>query len=272
MIRFATVLAAALMLAPAVAPQPPAPEAPPRNPFDPSEIEVAFAPGGAGMPDVDVELILMADVSRSMSPEEMRLQREGYVAALRSPEVAAAVAQGAHGRIALAYAEFAGDTGQVKAVDWTVVADAAGLAAFAERLAAAPTRLMMEGCVACGYGTSVGGAIAYAHGEIAGNGLTAERRVIDVSGDGDDNSAAVKAGPARDLAVADGITVNGLPVITDSNTTDLEGWYRDHVIGGAGAFLVAVDGFGQFGEAVRRKLVLEIAGRPVEQRFAGVRQ
>jgi hypothetical protein len=265
MIRFAGLVAAALMLAPSIS-APPAPEVPPRNPFDPSEIEVGFV-----MPDVDVELILMADVSGSMTATDLGLQRAGYVAALRSPQVASAVMEGGLGRIALAYAEFAGEVEPVLVVPWAVIGDAAGLADFAARLAAAPDR---DPALASGRATqetAVGRGIVFAHGQLRGNGLAAERAVIDVSGDGADRGEASRVTDARDRAVADGITINGLPIRSASTDAKLGEWYRDHVIGGPGAFLVVVDGFGQFGEAVRRKLVLEIAGRPVEPRFAGVR-
>lgn len=270
MIRFATVLAAALMLAPSIA-SPPAPEAPPRNPFldggrGAGGIDVAFT-----MPDVDVELMLMADVSGSMTASDLALQRAGYLAALRSPQVAAAVADGALGRIAIAYGEFAGDVEPVLVVPWGVVGDAAGLAAFAARLEAAPDRDPSLASGRATQETSVGRGIAFAHGQLLGNGLSAERAVIDVSGDGTDRGNAVRVAAARDRAVASGITINGLPILSAATEVELEDWYREHVIGGGGAFLVAVDGFGQFGEAVRRKPVLEIAGRPVEQRFAGAR-
>lgn len=272
MIRFATLFAAALMLAPPGVPQPPPATAPPANPFDPSEIEVGFAPAGFTLPDVDVELILMADVSSSMDATELRQQREGYVAALRSGEVAAAVAGGALGKVALAYAEFAGEKGQVLVVPWTVVEDRAGLEAFAAALAAQPPRSPRLDRMPASYGTSVGGAIAFGHAAIEANGLTGERAVIDVSGDGEDNSTGLKAGTARDLAVAAGLQVNGLPIVGDPTSAGLEGWYRANVIGGPGAFLVAVDGFANFAEAVRRKLVLEIAMAPAWPAPAGLRE
>lgn len=254
MIRFATLFAAALALAPAVA-TPPADPPPPRNPFNPDEIEVGFV-----LPDVDVEIILMADVSSSMDATELRQQREGYVAALRSPQVAAAVADGPIGRVAIAYAEFAGDRGQFMVAPWSVVDGAEALSAFASIVEASPARPPSLETMPGSYGTSVGGAIAFAHKAIEANGLTGERAVIDVSGDGEDNSSSVKAAVARDLAAAAGIQINGLPIITEE--VGLEAWYRDNVIGGPGAFLVPVRGFANFAEAVRRKLVLEIAAAP----------
>lgn len=225
------------------------------NPFDPNEIEVGFT-----IPDVDVELILMADVSSSMDAVELRQQRDGYVAALRSPEVAAAITDGAIGKIALSYAHFAGEKGQVVIVPWTIVDGADELGRFADVIEGSPDRAPSMAMMPAAYGTSVGGAISYAHAQITTNGLTGERAVIDVSGDGEDNSAAIKASVARDLAIAAGIQVNGLPIVTAE--VGLERWYQDNVIGGPGAFLVPVEGFANFAEAVRRKLVLEIAGIP----------
>lgn len=262
MIRVAILFASALALAP-VAPVPTERPAPPSNPFDASEIEVGFT-----VPDVDVELILMADVSASMDPTELRQQREGYVSALLSPQVAAAITDGPTGRIAIAYAEFAGERGQALVAPWSIVDGPEALAAFAAIIDASPSRPPALDVTPGSYGTSVGGAIAFAQMQIAENGHTAERAVIDVSGDGEDNSSSIKASVARDLAVAAGITINGLPIV--ASEAGIERWYRDHVIGGPGAFIVPVEGFATFGEAVRRKLVLEIAGREPETMHAGL--
>lgn len=235
------------------APLPSTAEAPPVNPFM----------VGLAMPDVDVELMLMADVSRSMDQAELDQQRQGYIAAFRSREFVQAVLEGAHGRIAVAYAEWSGESNQSMVADWTIIASAADALAFAERLetAQAPNISRMA--------TSVAGAIVFAHREIVGNDIVGERAVVDVSGDGTQNDGSLSASTARDLAVAAGITINGLPVVT-AGDAGLEGWYRANVIGGAGAFIVPVEGFSNFGEAVRRKLVLEIAGRtPVHQYAMG---
>ena len=265
MIRFATAFAAALALVPAVATPPAEQTAPPRNPFDASEIEIAFT-----MPDVDVELVLMADVSSSMDSSELRQQRDGYIAALRSPQVAAAVTDGALGKVAIAYAEFAGSRGQVMVGPWAIVDGPETLASFAAVIAAAPPRPPALETMPGSYGTSVGGAITFAALALDANGLVGERAVIDVSGDGEDNSSEVKAASARDVAASAGITINGLPIVGDDATPGLEAWYSANVIGGPGAFVVPVVGFANFGEAVRRKLVMEIAGREPETMHAGL--
>lgn len=222
-----------------------------------------FAPQTASvLPDVDVELILMADVSLSMDGAELNRQRQGYIAAMRSPEVAEAILEGAAGRVAVAYVEWSSQSNQDVVVGWTIISDAAGAAAFADRLEAAPLAKGVRNQ------TSVSAAITFAHGQIRDNGISAERSVIDVGGDGKDNDSRVATATVRDLAVADGVTINGLPVAGDTGESGLTEWYRDNVVGGFGSFLIPVEGFENFASAVRRKLVLEIAGREPETRFA----
>ena len=208
---------------------------------------------------VELELVLAADISGSMDLEEAALQRRGYVRAFRHPDVIAAIQRSRLGRIAVTYVEWASDQYQRTLVDWAEVADARSAAAFAEAVArpAVKTREW----------TSISAVIAYAARRFEGNGFRGERRVIDVSGDGPNNSGDFVV-RARDRALADGIVINGLPIVNDRpniygypTMPDLDLYYEDCVIGGQGSFIVVAEGFEDFARAIRRKLVLEIAGR-----------
>lgn len=210
----------------------------------------------ADMP-VDLELILAVDVSRSMDIDEQELQRDGYVAALTHPEVLTAIAQGRHGRIALSYVEWAGPETQYKVVDWRVIDGPDSARAFAGALAQAPIQRFR--------GTSISNSLAFVAPQFDHNGYDAKRRVIDVSGDGP-NNMGIPIEVVRAPIVAAGITINGLPIMIKQMTgfaaiPNLDEYYEDCVIGGFGAFLVVVQSADQFAEAIRRKLVLEIAGR-----------
>lgn len=213
----------------------------------------------ADMP-VDLELILAVDVSRSMDIDEQRLQRDGYVTALTHPEVVASITRGGHGRIALSYVEWAGPTTQYTVVGWQVIDGAASARAFAAALAQAPIQQFR--------GTSISNGLVYVAPQFDNNGYEAARRVIDVSGDGP-NNMGIPIEVARDPVVDAGITINGLPIMIKrpggfASIPDLDVYYQDCVIGGFGAFMVAVHSADQFAEAIRRKLVLEIAGQERE--------
>jgi len=206
---------------------------------------------------VDLELVLAVDVSFSMDADEQQLQREGYVAAITNPDVVAAIGQGLNGRIALSYVEWAGPEMQHIVVDWRVVDGAASAEAFAAALAQAPMEQFR--------GTSISGSLAFLKPRFDGNGYEAPRRVIDVSGDGP-NNMGMPVEAARESVVGAGITVNGLPIMIKrpggfAAIGNLDVYYEDCVIGGPGAFVVVVRSADQFTEAIRRKLVLEIAGR-----------
>jgi hypothetical protein len=215
----------------------------------------------AGAPvDVDLELVLAVDVSRSMDYEEQKLQRDGYVAAFRHPEVIAAISSGPLGRIAVTYVEWAGPYYQNVVTPWTIVANGADAGAFADKLEAAP--LMNE------TGTSISGGLNFSSHLFEESGASGARRAIDVSGDGP-NNMGVPVAPIRDQLVEDGITINGLPIMLKRayafgpyNIPDLDVYYEDCVIGGPGAFMITVDDMSRFEVAIRRKLVLEIAGLP----------
>jgi hypothetical protein len=207
---------------------------------------------------VDLELVLAVDISGSVDEVEARLQREGYIAALRHPHVIEAIQSGSLGRIAVAYVEWAGDYFQRTMLDWTVIDGPASAAEFADALAETP--------LITAHWTSLSGAIDYAAPLFEGNGFGGVRRVIDISGDGYNNRGrAVEL--ARDEAVAAGITINGLPIVNDrpnpwggNPPVGLEHYFEERVIGGPGAFMIVADDYTAFASAIFSKLLLEIAG------------
>ena len=206
---------------------------------------------------VDLELVIAVDVSLSMDLDEQRLQREGYEAAFRDPELQHAITSGTYGRIAVVYVEWAGPSWQAVTIPWTVIDSAAGARAFADRLAAQPISRQRL--------TSIGAVLHFAKSLLADSGSVGLRRVIDVSGDGPNNSGPPVAA-ARDVLVADGIIVNGLPIMLKVSSpsffdlTDLDRYYAACVIGGPGAFMVPVKEIDELKSAIRRKLLLEISG------------
>lgn len=207
---------------------------------------------------VDLELALGIDVSRSIDAGEARLQRQGYIQAFRDPELIEAIETGILGRIAVGYYEWAGYGHADIIVDWMVIDSTASANAFADRL--------QQDLPLSASRTSISGAIEFAQPWFDDNGFEGTRRVIDISGDGPNNWGNLVT-TARDQAVASGITINGLPILDPGggpfsrfNIANLDLYYRDCVIGGTGAFLVVAADFNDFARAVRRKLVLEIAG------------
>lgn len=218
---------------------------------------LAWSPAGADTP-VDLELALAVDVSRSVDATEARLQREGYIQAFRDPEVIRAIKGGMLGRIAVGYYEWAGFGHAKIVVGWTVIGDEKSALAFAAALHGTLPNSARR--------TSISEAIAFAVPWFANNGFEGTRRVVDISGDGPNNWGDLVT-TARDRAVAAGITINGLPILNDrsniysrNNIPELDLYYRDCVIGGPGAFIVVAKNFADFARAVRRKLILEIAG------------
>ena len=210
--------------------------------------------------EVDLELLLLVDVSRSMSASELELQRQGYVEALRSDAVAAALGRALTGRMALAYVEWAGETRRRVIQDWRLIESRDDLLAVADLLETDRTTRQSR--------TSITAALRFGAGYFDDNGFEGMRRVIDISGDGPNNQGGLVTA-ARDAVVAQGITVNGLPLMTEDGSfmriDDLDRYYQLCVIGGPGAFVLPVTGWEDFAEAVTRKLVLEIAGAPVER-------
>jgi hypothetical protein len=198
---------------------------------------------------VDLALVLAVDVSGSVNAERYELQRNGYAAAFTSPEVLAAIAAGERHAIAVTFVEWSGSAHQRQMIDWAVVSDAASAQAFGSAIAEAPR--------AFSDWTSISGALDYSVALLNDSGFAAERRVVDVSGDGINNNGR-NVTDARDEALAQGVVINGLPILTEYPT--LDGYYRDNVIGGAGAFTIVAKDFASFGTAILNKLVREIAG------------
>jgi hypothetical protein len=211
--------------------------------------------------EVDLALVLAVDVSLSMEPDEQELQRQGFVEAFRSPEVHEAIGRGMLGRIAVTYVEWAGAGYQQVVVPWTMIEHPADGHVFAERLAQMPIQRH-------GY-TSVSGAIDFSFRQLRESGVAPVRKVIDISGDGANNQGRIVTA-ARDEAVAQGITINGLPIMLkrpdgawDIDNLDL--YFRDCVIGGPGAFMIPVREKAHFAQAIRTKVIREIADRPQVQ-------
>ncbi|MEJ2624986.1 MAG: DUF1194 domain-containing protein [Pseudolabrys sp.] len=212
---------------------------------------------------VDVELVLAVDVSYSMDPDEQALQREGYRLALISKEFLQALREGAHGKIAITYVEWAGQHDQQVVVPWRLIEGPESADAVAAEIARAPYRRASR--------TSISGGLAFAQGLFATSGYRGLRRVIDVSGDGPNNSGMPVA-PVRDAIVTQGIVINGLPLMLKrpyrgmTDIAHLDWYYEDCVTGGPGSFVIPVRGREQFVEATRNKLVLEVAGRTPKAR------
>ena len=210
----------------------------------------------AAAEEVDVELVIAVDVSRSMTEGELRIQRRGYAEALRSEAVARAVENTLTGKVAITYVEWGGINWQRVIVDWHIVENGQDLATFAQKIALTVDTGMRR--------TSISGAIADAAARIERNDIRSLRRVIDISGDGPNNSGPPVTG-ARDAAVAMGITINGLPLMTREglgarfHLEDLDEYYHHCVIGGPGSFMVVANTFADFARAIRKKLILEIA-------------
>jgi hypothetical protein len=207
--------------------------------------------------EVDLELVLAVDVSRSMDLDELDVQREGYVAAFRHPEVISAIRSGPLGRIAVTYVEWAGPQSQTTIIPWTLIDSAKAAHDFATRLSATARGRYMW--------TSISAGLLYAAAAFINNEFTSARQVIDISGDGPNNRGS-PIEPVRASVTASGITINGLPLVVKrfgpGYIPNLDDYYEDCVIGGPGAFLIPVHDMTQFGLAVRRKLLLEIAGLP----------
>ena len=216
---------------------------------------------------VDAEVVLAVDVSYSMDPEEQELQREGYMAALTSREFLQALRQGMHGRIALTYVEWAGMHHRQIIVPWRMIDGPESADGFAADIGRARYTRASR--------TSISGALLFSAPLFEGSGYRGIRRVIDVSGDGVNNNGPLVT-VTRDDVVAQGITINGLPILLkrpNASTMDIDQldiYYEDCVIGGPGAFVIPIKERDQFKEAIRTKLVLEIAGRTPERRVVPV--
>jgi hypothetical protein len=215
----------------------------------------------------DLLLVLAMDVSRSMDQAKFLLQRQGYAAAISNPQVLNAIQSGPHQKIALCFIDWSGPFEQKLVIDWTIIDGSAAASRFGDLVAQAPRSFYDS--------TSIGAAINFATAQLARAPFEAERHAIDVSGDGTNN-----AGPNvqffRDQAVAKGILVNGLVILTDIDSArfpqhtnppgGIEKYYRDNVIGGAGSFVMVAEDYNSFGRAMVRKLIAEVATRPERQR------
>src|SRR5215471_5622340 len=218
---------------------------------------------------VDLLLALAMDVSRSMSQPKFQLQREGYAAAITNPQVLNAIKSGPHQKIAICFIDWSGPGEQKLLIDWSIIDGPSSANRFGDLIVRAPRSFFNS--------TSIAGGIDFSADQIARAPFEAETRAIDVSGDGTNNSGRdVRA--ARDQAVAKGIVINGLAILTDIQLAQnpqhtnppggLEKYYRDFVIGGEGSFVMVAEDFSSFGRAMVKKLIAEIAGSPVRRHAA----
>jgi hypothetical protein len=229
---------------------------------------VLVAPQARAAEPVDLLLVLAADVSRSVTEPKFKLQREGAAAAITHPDVLRAITSGPHRRIAVCFVEWATVGMQNIVVEWTAIGDGASARAFGDRLVEAPRSFAGS--------TSLSSAIDFSMGQLERAPFESERHVIDISGDGNNNSGR-QVTDARDEALAKGITINALVILTPLNESfrpehtnpagGLEKYFQDNVIGGPGAFTVVAESHESFGRALTKKLVQEIAGVP-GHRFA----
>jgi hypothetical protein len=202
---------------------------------------------------VDVELVLAVDASGSVSQERFLLQQRGYVAAFRDPRLLQAIRSGSARSIAVTMTQWTGPAMQIQVVPWAVISDEASMLAFADAIEKAPRQLF-------GGGTSISGAIDHAMTLLGKSDYKGMRRVIDISGDGANNRGRAAA-DARDEAVQAGAVINGLPILAVEPFLDQ--YYWTNVIGGPNAFVIAVDSYEAFAEAVLKKLIIEVSAGPV---------
>jgi hypothetical protein len=223
-------------------------------------VTVAFPAVSSAAEQVDLLLVLAADVSRSIDSEKFQLQREGYAAAITDPRVLEAIRSGRAGRIGLSFVEWSGLTSQRVVIDWTTIRDAEQAKSFADRLLEAPRSFADR--------TSISSAIEFSMAHLARAPFESARRTIDLSGDGTNNSGR-EVTQARDEAIAQGVTINGLVILSETPLAwnpdhtnpagGLENYYRTNVVGGPGAFVMAAQGFDSFGQAIVKKMIAEVA-------------
>jgi len=222
---------------------------------------MAFAPVTVPAAEqVDLLLILAADVSRSVDSAKFQLQREGYAAAISDPRVLDAIRSGRNSRIGLTFVEWSGVSAQRVVIDWSTISDAESAKGFGDRLLEAPRSFADR--------TSISGAIEFSIGQFARAPFEAPRRTIDVSGDGT-NNAGRDVVSVRDEALAKGITINGLVILSDTPLAwnpdhtnppgGLDNYYRNNVVGGPGAFVQVAQDFNSFGQAIVKKMIAEVA-------------
>ena len=236
---------------------------------------IAVLPAMTRAETADVAIALTADVSRSIDDEEFQLQRQGYAAAVTNPRFVQAIQSGPHGAVALCFLEWAGPDQLAVVAKWMVIRDGKGAAEFAKILLDAPRSSAGR--------TAIGAGIDFAVAQFETGGVTAKRRIIDVSGDGSNNSGRLVT-EARDEAVAKGITINGVAIINEKTSGEpesfrylhthppggLPNYYRDNVIGGPGAFVLQIVNFDTFAEAMTNKLLTEVSDASPRSRHAAV--
>jgi Protein of unknown function (DUF1194) len=225
---------------------------------------IAVIPAAASAAEkVDLLLVLAADVSRSVDNRKFQLQRDGYAAAISDPRVLEAIRSGRAGRIGVTFVEWSGAGSQQVVIDWTSIGAAEDAKGFGDRLLEAPRSFADR--------TSISGGIEFSMGRLAKAPFDSERRTIDVSGDGT-NNAGRDVTLARDEALAQGVTINGLVILSETPLPwnpdhtnpagGLDNYYRTHVVGGTGAFVMVAENFASFGQAIIKKLIAEIALSP----------
>jgi hypothetical protein len=209
---------------------------------------------------VDLLLVLASDVSRSVDAAKFKLQREGYIAAINNPRVLEVIRSGPHGRIAICFVEWSGVGAQKVVIDWMLIDGVKAAQEFTSQLDEAQRSFADR--------TSISGGIDFAMAQLERAPFQSARRTIDVSGDGTNNSGR-DVTAARDDAVAQGVTINGLVILSEQPLSwnadhtnppgGLEAYYRNNVIGGPNAFVMVAENFNTFGQAILNKLIAEVA-------------
>jgi hypothetical protein len=227
-------------------------------------------PAAHAVEEVDLLLVLSSDVSRSIDAPKFKLQRDGYAAAIANPRVIEAIRSGALGKIAVTLVEWSGVGAQKIVIDWSIIRDEASAKDFSAQIVEAPRAFADR--------TSISGGIDFAMAQLARAPYQASRRTIDVSGDGTNNSGR-DVSDARDEALAKGVTINGLVILSERPMSwnadhtnppgGLDNYYRHNVIGGPGSFVMVAENFNSFGQAILNKLIAEIAANPLP-RHAGL--
>jgi hypothetical protein len=221
---------------------------------------IVFVGPAVAAEQVDLLLVLASDVSRSVDAAKFKLQRDGYVAAISNPRVIEAIKSGPHGRIAICFIEWSGVGAQKVVIDWMMIDSAKAAQDFAGQLDEAQRSFADR--------TSISGGIDFAMTQLERAPFQATRRTIDVSGDGTNNSGR-EVTAARDEALAQGVTINGLVILSEQPLSwnadhtnppgGLDAYYRDNVAGGPNSFVMVAENFNTFGQAILNKLVAEVA-------------
>jgi uncharacterized protein DUF1194 len=223
-------------------------------------VTVSLATAARAAEEVDLLLVLSSDVSRSVDAPKFKLQRDGYAAAIVNPRVIQAIRSGALGKIAVSFVEWSGVGAQKVVIDWTVIRDEATAKDFSAQVVEAPRAFADR--------TSISGGIDFAMAQLARSPFQSNRHTIDVSGDGT-NNAGRDVNDARDEALAKGVTINGLVILSEQPMSwnadhtnppgGLDKYYRNNVTGGPGSFVMVAENFNSFGQAILNKLIAEIA-------------